>query len=436
MNHTTHRTRLRVIVFGATGTVGRAALKVIDQSPDLFEVVGLACGRDAHALVALGNAYSNAILVCAADADETPDPTATPARGQTRGEVRRVQRGKASLEALARQQADVVVMAIAGVVALTPTLIALREGRPRVLAMANKEALVVGGEWLRRAAQGQTEIIPVDSEHNALYQILGGTQVDRHHVKRLILTSSGGPFLETPKHLWPTLTPAQACRHPNWNMGRKISVDSATMTNKALEVLEAATLFDMPLDSVEVIIHPEQYVHAMVECHDGNVLAHCAVPDMQVPLAHALHWLHGARPTLERLHVDWRQPMQWRFQPPDRARFPVLDFVRTLKTAFQRVAFNAANEAAVEAFLAERLRFDLIFPLVAATVRAAVAQTTEHEQGAREDVDDGVSSSSSSFDDWQMLDRFYEIDTISRRTFAQKLAAGGKQHLPLNQSDQ
>ena len=342
---------LQVIVFGASGTVGQAALKVIDRAPHLFEVIGLAVGQDDAWLNTHAAKYPQAELVCAAD---NPPQHA------------RIRYGNAALLDLAAQHADVVVMAISGAAALHPTHTILQAGRPRVLAMANKEALVIGGDWL--TASSTTELIPVDSEHNALYQLLQGTTVDHDQVQELILTSSGGAFRNTPLPEWPHITPEQACAHPNWNMGRKISVDSATMTNKALEVLEAMTLFDVPLTSVRVVIHPEQWMHAMVVMRDGNILTHCAAPDMQIPLTHALHWLTGVRPELPQFQIDWRQPMRWNFEPPDLQRYPVLSMLSQLDSPEMRIAFNAANETAVEAFLQGSIRFDQITPTVKTTI--------------------------------------------------------------------
>jgi 1-deoxy-D-xylulose-5-phosphate reductoisomerase len=357
-------------VLGATGTVGRSTLDVARRHPQRLSIRALTANRDVTGLLELCQEFRPAFAVMAdeASARELADALARDGIATT------VRAGAAALAAIAADPGvDVVMCSIVGAAGLMPTLAAVRAGK-RVL-IANKEPVVMAGRLLlAEGARSGATLIPIDSEHNAIFQCLpGGYRCGAADpgVQRLVLTASGGPFRETPLAELARVTPEQAVRHPNWVMGPKISVDSATMMNKGLELIEAHRLFGIPEERIEVVLHPESVIHSLVEYRDGSMLAQLGQPDMRVPIAHALahpqRWESGV-PGLRLAEVG-----RLNFQPVDLRRFPCLSLARdALRRGgiFPNV-LNAANEIAVEAFLQGRVAFTRIAELIESTLEAA-----------------------------------------------------------------
>lgn len=359
----------RVVLLGATGSIGRSTLDVIAQHPERYEVVALAAGRDHGALFDL---ISRIRPPYAALADEDA-ASRLRERVAEAGLGTRIGSGEAGLlEAACYPDADTVVAGIVGAAGLAPTLAAAEAGR-RIL-LANKESLVMAGPLLTDAvARHDAQLLPVDSEHNAIFQCLPPEHLrdlERAGVDRILLTGSGGPFRGWSDRQLATVTPEQACQHPNWAMGRKISVDSATLMNKGLELIEACWLFQTPPERIEIVIHPQSIVHSMVRFRDGSVLAQLGQPDMRTPIAHALAWPERVATDVEPLDPVKVGPLE--FEHPDEARFPCLRLARNaMETGGTAPAvLNAANEVAVEAFLEGRLRFPAIAGVVADTLDA------------------------------------------------------------------
>ncbi len=353
-----------VSLLGATGSIGDSTLDVVARHPDRFRVVGLA---------AVSNCRKLADLCCRFEPPYAAMSDARAARAlesalAAQGVATRVLAGPQGLEMIASlPEATTVLAAIVGAAGLESTLAAARAGK-RVL-LANKEALVMAGPLVMRAVrEGGATLLPIDSEHNAIFQCLANAAPKG--VRRIILTASGGPFRSVSLDKLEAVTPEQACAHPNWVMGRKISVDSATMMNKGLEVIEARWLFDVPPASIEVLIHPQSIVHSMVEYADGSVIAQMSNPDMRVPIAHALGYperiASGAKP------LDLAAIAQLSFERPDAARFPCLRLAYEALSAGggAPAVLNAANEVAVEAFLGSRLRFNAIPHVIEETLAA------------------------------------------------------------------
>ncbi len=351
-------------ILGSTGTVGRNTLDVVARHADRFRVIGLTAHRQVDRLFeqCLEHRPRFAALLDPAAAEELDS------RLRAAGVDCEVSSGAAGLDRVATApEADSVMAAIVGAAGLGPTLAAARAGK-RVL-LANKEALVMAGAVFMDAVRthGAT-LLPIDSEHNAVFQALPARyagDLDAAGVRRIILTASGGPFRLLPREQFAAITPDQACAHPNWVMGRKISVDSATMMNKGLEVIEAHWLFNAPSDRIEVVIHPQSVVHSMVEYVDGSVLAQLGNPDMRTPIAHALAYPDRIAAGVGSL--DLVRAANLSFEAPDLDRFPCL---RLAYEALARggaaiVALNAANECAVESFLAGNLPFDRIAATIA-----------------------------------------------------------------------
>ena len=335
-----------LVVLGATGTVGRNTLDVVRRHPDKLRVLALTANRDARALAGLCAEFQPRYAVLC---DES-----AAAEFQASGVNTELLCGARSVaEIAAHPDARQVMSAIVGAAGLLPTLAAVRAGK-RVL-IANKEPLVMAGALLiAEARKSGAEIIPIDSEHNAIFQCLpAGFRCGEkpQGVRKLVLTASGGPFRETPLAQLAQVTPQQAVRHPNWVMGRKISVDSATMMNKGLELIEAAALYRLPQEQLDVVIHPESVIHSLVEYVDGSMLAQLGQPDMRVPIAHALaypeRWDSGVG------GLDLAALGRFRFEAPDELRFPCLRLARQAlrEGGIAPNVLNAANEIAVEAFL-------------------------------------------------------------------------------------
>ncbi len=357
---------MKITVLGATGSIGVSTLDVISRHPDRFEVIALTGHARIEALAAQCRRFRPAYAVVG-DAE-----AAKRLEGMLGSDaVTEVLHGPRALcQVAALPEIDAVMAAIVGAAGLPPTLAAARAGK-RVL-LANKEALVMAGSvFMAEAHRAGALLLPIDSEHNAIFQSMPGDyagNMARGGVRRILLTASGGPFRETPVEQLQNVTPAQAVAHPNWSMGRKISVDSATMMNKGLEVIEAHWLFNAPADRIEVVIHPQSVVHSLVDYADGSVLAQLGNPDMRTPIAHALAWPEridsGVAP------LDLFAVGQLNFERPDGGRFPCLELAyRALRAGGNAAAvLNAANELAVEAFLDGRLPFLAIAETIAATL--------------------------------------------------------------------
>ena len=378
-----------IAVLGATGSIGGNTLDVIARHPERFRASVLTAHRQVEALVALCAQHRPDLAVIADPALE-----ADLSRRLTAAGVRcEVASGHAALTAAAAGNlCDTVVAAIVGAAGLESTLAAARAGKR--LLLANKESIVMAGPLLLEAvAAGGGALIPVDSEHNAIFQCLPGGRPDLHRsgVRRLVLTASGGPFRGRTRAELADITPDQACKHPNWVMGRKISVDSATLMNKGLEVIEAHHLFGAPAEAIDVVVHPQSLVHSMVEYVDGSVLAQLGNPDMRTAIAHALAWPERVESGVPSLDLSACAPLQ--FEPPDLVTF------RCLALAFQALraggdapaVLNAANEVAVEAFLAGALPFLSIADVVEAVLAELPAQAVvdvetlcERDRTARE----------------------------------------------------
>ena len=349
----------RVVILGATGSIGTSALKVARDIPDRMEVVGLAAGSNAEALAAIlrETGVRRAAMGSAAAADVL--------RGMVDAGVLVAGGEDGLIELATMDEADLVLIAIVGTAGLRPALAAIEAGKD--IAVASKEILVMAGETIMEAANRKgVRVLPVDSEHNAIFQCLEG--IPRAHVGRLILTASGGPFRTWDSDAIRSATPAQALKHPTWEMGRKISIDSATLFNKGLEMIEARWLFDIPMDQVEVIIHPQSIIHSMVETIDGSVLAQMSTTDMCFPIQYAVTWPDRVANTLRPL--DFAAMAKLEFEAPRERDFPALALAREAGTVGGTLpaVLNAANEVAVAAFLDERLAFPGIWELVAAVM--------------------------------------------------------------------
>ncbi|MCS3902523.1 1-deoxy-D-xylulose-5-phosphate reductoisomerase [Methylohalomonas lacus] len=356
-----------VTILGATGTIGLNTLDVIGRHPDRYRVVALTANRDVERMAGLCRQWQPAYAVMA-DAD------AAEQLRQQLGDCPQVQvraGNEALAEVAALDETDYVMAAIVGGAGLLPTLAAARAGK-RVL-LANKEALVMSGRLFMDAVRDHgAELLPIDSEHNAIFQCLPPDHQSRGlaaaGVERILLTASGGPFRDMPLDQLAQVTPDQACAHPNWVMGRKISVDSATMMNKGLEVIEACWLFDTTPANIQVVLHPQSVIHSLVQYCDGTVLAELGNPDMRTPIAHALAWPERVAAGVEAL--DLFAVARLDFQPPDMTRFPCLHLAAEAMHAggTATAIMNAANEVAVEAFLDQRIRFTDIARVVEATL--------------------------------------------------------------------
>lgn len=350
-----------VSILGSTGSIGQSTVDLIAANPEQFRVVALTAQRNV-ALLAEQARRLNAAHAVIGDIslyDELKQALA--------GTHTSVAAGAEAIIDAARRPARWVMAAIVGIAGLRPTLAAIEQGG--VVALANKEALVCAGPLMLAAVSRHgTTLLPVDSEHNAAFQVFDPSA--RMQIRRLILTASGGPFLNRPLETLRDVTPEEAVRHPTWAMGAKISVDSATMMNKALEVIEAMYLFDLPMSKIEVRIHPQSILHAMVEYEDGSILSQMGASDMRTPIAHALAWPQRMATTGRTL--DLNQKINISMDMPDFKRFEALELVRGVEgdETGMAIAFNAANEVAVAQFLSGGRRFDAIVPLVAQVMRA------------------------------------------------------------------
>jgi len=347
--HVTH-----VVVLGSTGSIGCSTLDVIGASAGQFCLVGLSGHSNIELLASQAREFSPSFLVLT-----DPNQSKADIAGQIPSTSEVLHGDEGIRKLVTRSEVDVVVSAIVGSAGLWGTWAALEAGKR--IALANKETLVTAGPLVMRlAAESGGEILPVDSEHSAIFQALATGR--REEVRRVILTASGGPFRNHTKEQLTQVTVEEALRHPTWNMGPKISIDSATMMNKALEIIEARWLFDLRCDQIDVVIHPQSVVHSMVEFVDGSVIAQLSPPDMRLPIQYALTYPHRQQGVADRL--DLTKALSLQFEPPDMDRFPAL---RLGLQVAQRggtagTVLNAANEAAVESFLAGELGFNDIVP--------------------------------------------------------------------------
>ncbi|MGF6346288.1 1-deoxy-D-xylulose-5-phosphate reductoisomerase [Variovorax sp. W2I14] len=359
----------RVTVLGSTGSVGVSTLDVIARHPERFEVFALSAATKVDEMLAQCAQFSPRFAVMAS----APHAALLAEKLKQNSLNTHVLTGDDAIEKIAsHEEVDAVMAAIVGAAGLGPCLAAARAGKR--LLLANKEALVVGGElFMRTVREGGATLLPIDSEHSAIFQSLPeDPSTWARRIDKIILTASGGPFRTRAPETLGSVTPEQACAHPNWVMGRKISVDSATMMNKALEVIEARHLFGVLPEQIEVVIHPQSVVHSMVQFSDASVIAQLGTPDMRVPIAVGLAWPERIESGAARL--DFRQMASLTFDAPDAALFPGLGLAwHALRAAPGTTAvLNAANEVAVEAFLDRRLRFDRIHAVNMETLEAVV----------------------------------------------------------------
>lgn len=363
----------RITILGATGSIGQSTLDVVGRHPDRFEVFALTAHRQDDKLVepCLRFRPRHAVV----GSPEAAQRLAAALRA--RGCPTEVLHGEAALEGVASAaDVDMVMAAIVGAAGLKPTLAAARAGKKVLLA--NKEALVLSGAiFMRAVADSGAQLLPIDSEHNAVFQALPqgyAREPSPAGVRRILLTASGGPFRETPLANLEAVTPEQACAHPNWVMGRKISVDSATMMNKALEVIEARWLFDLEPEQIRVVIHPQSIIHSMVVCRDRSTLAQLGTPDMRVPIAYGLSFPRRIESGAQGL--DFGSLRDLTFEVADLQRYPGLGLAwQCLRDADGSTAvLNAANEVAVAAFLDREVRFDQIHEVNVATLEAVAPQ--------------------------------------------------------------
>ncbi len=348
-----------VTILGATGSVGTSTLDLIERDPQTFRVEALTAHGDVAGLAAAAR-RTRAALAVIGDAKLGPQLAEMLADTDTETAA-----GADAIAEAAARGADWTMAAIVGCAGLRPVMAALAAGG--CVALANKESLVSAGAIVMEAARSHgATLLPVDSEHNAIFQCFDAAAPDR--VRRIILTASGGPFRTRSRAEMAAVTPAQAVRHPNWSMGAKISVDSATMMNKGLELIEAHHLFPVGLDRIEILVHPQSVIHSMVEYCDGSILAQLGTPDMRTPIAHALAWPQRMAAPVERL--DFAKVGRFDFEAPDPERFPAIGLARAAIEAggARPAVLNAANEVAVAAFLAGRIGFLDIAAIVCETL--------------------------------------------------------------------
>lgn len=352
-----------ISIFGATGSVGLSTLDLVRQHRDSFRVVALTANGNATKLAALAQEFE-AELAVVAEEDAYPALKAALAGTKTEASA-----GADALVAAARRDVDWTMASIVGCAGLPPTMAAIEQGR--TVALANKEALVSAGDLMMAAVERSgTTLLPVDSEHNAIFQCLSGGRLEQ--VRKITLTASGGPFRSLSYDAMRHVTPAQAVAHPNWDMGAKISVDSATMMNKGLELIEAFHLFPVGLGRLDVLVHPQSVIHSMVEYQDCSTLAQLGSPDMRIPIASALAWPERISTNCQPL--DLATIGQLTFEAPDIVRFPALRLARAAisEGGAKPAILNAANEVAVAAFLKERIAFLDIAALVEQTMTGYV----------------------------------------------------------------
>jgi 1-deoxy-D-xylulose-5-phosphate reductoisomerase len=375
----------RIAILGATGSIGTSTLDLVERSPDRFEVTALTAATNVEALADAAR-RTGARLAVVADEHRLAD-----LEQRLAGTGCRAAAGPEALVEAASGEADFVMAAIVGCAGLLPVMAAVERGK--TVALANKEALVSAGAlMIDAAARHGATLLPVDSEHNAIFQCLAGSR--QQDVARLVLTASGGPFRTASLEQMRAATPAEAVAHPNWSMGAKISVDSATLMNKGLEFIEAHYLFGLPADRIDILIHPQSVIHSLVEYIDGSMLAQLGSADMRIPIAYALAWPERMESAAERL--DLARIARFDFERPDEQRFPAIRLARQAldQGGSAPAVLNAANEAAVAAFLAGQIGFTDIAQLVeealadsSGSAPAAIADVIAIDRQARSRVE-------------------------------------------------
>ena len=353
----------KVVLLGSTGSIGTSTVKVADDLPDQLHLVGLAAGNNIELLLEQARKHKPAAI-------SITDPAKAQTLRDTLGFSTQVYSGDEGLLKLATMpEADIVLIAIVGTAGLQPALAAIRAGKD--IAVASKEILVMAGETvMREAAKHGVKVLAVDSEHSAIFQCLDGKPTSS--VRQLLLTASGGPFRDRaawPKEKFSEITVERALKHPSWVMGRKITIDSATLFNKGLEMIEARWLFDIGMERVGVVVHPQSVVHSMVEFVDGSIIAQLSTPDMCLPIQYAL--TYPERAASERVQTNFAKIGSLTFEEPDTERFPALNLARRAGEVGGTLpaVLNAANEVAVESFCNRRITFDQIPELVARTMK-------------------------------------------------------------------
>lgn len=367
-----------VTVLGATGSIGASTLDVVRSNPGEYQVKVLTARSKGEALANLALEFKPDIVAI------EQESAYAALKARLEGTDIRIEAGPQAVIEAAKKHSDVTVAGIVGAAGLAPTLAAVRRGG--VIALANKECLVCAGpRFLEEAQRHDATVLPVDSEHNAIFQVLDRERP--HLVEHIVLTASGGPFRNHSAEALARVTPEEAVRHPNWQMGRKISVDSATLMNKGLELIEAAYLFGIDESRIEVLIHPESMVHGLVQYRDGSLLAQLSQPDMRTPIACALAWPERAYAPVQRL--DLARIGRLHFEAPDIRRFPALDLARQALRKGQEatLALNAANEVAVQAFLDKKIGFTAIAQVVAEVLEKMEKQAISKPSGATWDAD-------------------------------------------------
>ena len=362
-----------VVLLGATGSIGENALRILRAHPDKLRLVGASAHRNGDALLAIAKEF-DLQRICLTDEDARHEAANKLPNGL------KLLGGPEGLDELASTEtADVVLVAVVGTAGLSPALAALSSGKD--VALANKEALVTGGKFVVETAEANGAcILPTDSEHNAVFQCLGGGPAKQ--VEKIILTASGGPFLDWSSDRMAKVSPKEALQHPNWSMGPKITVDSATMANKGLEIIEARWLFDLYPEQIEVVIHPQSIVHSLVQFVDGSLIAQLSPPSMTFAIQHALLFPERASGVDDT--VSFTDPLSLDFQPPDIERFPCLRLAREAlaEGGVSPATFNAANEVAVAAFLENRIGF----PSIAHTIEHSLESMKNREPINLEDL--------------------------------------------------
>ena len=348
----------RIAILGSTGSIGRSTLSVVEGYPDRFEIAALAAGSNVEATLEQARRWKPRVLSLANERDA--QTVQAKLRGVGLGEIEVVHGAAGTVRVATHPDVDFVVSAIVGVSGLEATYEAVRAGK--TVGLANKECLVVAGELIVAEALRQGKpLLPIDSEHNAVHQCLRGGRMEE--VARIWLTASGGPFRQTPKSEFASITVQQALNHPTWKMGKRITIDSATLMNKGFEVIEACRLFHVPPSQVQVIVHPQSTIHSMVEFVDGSILAQFSVTDMRLPILYALTYPERVPSDMRFSVMDLRH---LDFSPPDMSKFPCLRLAYKAVEAggAKTIALNAADEVAVAAFLEERIAFDEIPQIV------------------------------------------------------------------------
>ncbi|MFA6053276.1 MAG: 1-deoxy-D-xylulose-5-phosphate reductoisomerase [Methylobacter sp.] len=346
-----------ICILGATGSIGVSTLDVVARHADLYKVVALTANNNIDALYEQCLAHHPEVVVVVDEGKAQAFKEKL--KNSTVADIKVLSGAKALEQVATLDNVDSVMAAIVGAAGLLPSLAAAKAGK--IVLLANKEALVMSGSiFMQAVAESGAQLLPIDSEHNAIFQCMPAgykTGMQAKEARRILLTASGGPFREMPVDQLVNVTPAQAVAHPNWDMGRKISVDSATMMNKGLEMIEACLLFDMKPEQIQVVIHPQSVIHSMVDYVDGTVLAQMGNPDMRVPIAHSMAWPERFDSGVEPLNIFEVGRMD--FQEPNLERFPCLRLAYEAINAggIMPTVLNAANEIAVEAFLDERVRF-------------------------------------------------------------------------------